>query len=57
MATKEVYFDVYCPQCVHFEKLVTEDPCFDCLNYVCNYDSYKPVKFEPKVETKEGKSA
>lgn len=46
MATKEVLFSEYCPKCKHYEKLPSEDPCWDCLNQGWNYDSHKPIKFE-----------
>ena len=53
MTTKEVYFDRYCPKCVHTDKDATEDPCFDCLNCGFNYDSHKPVYFEEDEKKKE----
>lgn len=48
MATKEVYFDKYCPKCKHYEKSESEDPCYECLEDGWNSDSHKPVKFEEK---------
>ena len=45
---KEVYFDVFCPKCKHWEKTESEDPCYDCLEDGWNVDSHKPVKFEEK---------
>lgn len=48
MATKEVYFDKYCPKCKHYEKSESEDPCYECLEDGWNDDSHKPVKFEEK---------
>lgn len=48
MATKEVYFDKYCPNCKHCEKSESEDPCYECLEDGWNNDSHKPVKFEEK---------
>lgn len=50
MATKEVQFDIWCPQCVHYNKDATEDPCWDCLNQGWNIDSHKPICFEAKEE-------
>lgn len=49
-ATKEVRFDIYCPICQHGKKREDEDPCYDCLENGFNYDSHKPVKFEPIEE-------
>lgn len=58
MATKEVYFDVYCPLCKHYKKDESEDPCWDCLNEGMNEDSHKPWKFEKQesVQKTEGDS-
>lgn len=50
MATKEVRFDLYCPQCAHYDKQAQDDPCWDCLNQGWNYDSHKPIKYEKKAE-------
>ena len=52
MATKEVYFDVYCKKCKHWEKSESEDPCYDCLEDGWNDDSHKPVRFEEKDDEK-----
>ena len=57
MATKEVLFNEYCPKCKHYEKLPSEDPCWDCLNQGWNYDSHKPIKFEADEEKEKEKSA
>lgn len=46
MATKEVYFEIYCHKCKYWEKKENEDPCWDCLENAWNEDSHKPVKFE-----------
>ena len=43
---KEVDFKQYCKICKHWEKDVSEDPCFDCLAEPANLNSHKPVKFE-----------
>lgn len=48
--TKEVYFNIYCPQCVHYSKAESEDPCWDCLENGYNFDSHRPVKFKNKDE-------
>ena len=45
---KEVYFDVYCEKCVHFDDPDEEDPCNECLSYPMNYDSHKPVRFKER---------
>lgn len=55
MATKEVYFDQYCPLCAHCDKDVVEDPCYDCMTQGFNYDSHKPIRFE-EDEKKKGKT-
>lgn len=51
MATKEVYFDEYCPTCKHYEKSESEDPCYDCLEDGWNEDSHKPTKWVKKDES------
>ena len=47
-STKEVYFYVWCPRCVHSDKEGTEDPCNECLTEGFNIDSHKPVNFVKK---------
>lgn len=49
---KEVYFNTYCPKCVHEKKAETEDPCYDCLLMGYNSESHKPVRFEEKQSSK-----
>lgn len=55
--TKEVYFDVWCPNCKWYtvpEVVIEEDgatskdttPCHECLNEPSNEYSHKPIKFE-----------
>lgn len=44
--TKEVYYNIYCPACMHYEKGEEEDPCHDCLNQGWNYNSHKPIRFD-----------
>lgn len=43
---KEVYYDVYCKQCVHAKVSETEEPCNECLAQGWNENSHKPVKYE-----------
>ena len=50
---KEVYFDMYCHTCVHFDKSGCEEPCDDCLSEPVNTYSHKPVKYVEK-EKKNG---
>ena len=45
---KIVMFECWCPKCKHSNRLETEDPCNECLNYPANEDSTKPVKWEAK---------
>lgn len=42
---KEVYFDVYCERCKHWEKDALESPCDHCLDNPMNLQSHKPVDF------------
>lgn len=51
MSTKEVRFDLYCKQCLHWEKSEAEDPCWDCLNQGWNDDSHKPIYFEERSDS------
>jgi len=50
--TKEVFFDIYCKRCVHWDKAESEDPCYDCLDEPVNEDSHKPLYFKEKEELK-----
>lgn len=50
--TKEVRFDIYCKRCKSKDKRENEDPCWDCLESGFNYDSHKPINFEPADESK-----
>lgn len=43
---KEVYFNVYCPKCKHWETNDWEDPCDICLATGSNENTHKPVYFE-----------
>lgn len=45
---KEVYFDQYCPTCLHKKKKENEKPCFKCLQHPSNTDSHKPIKWQKK---------
>lgn len=42
---KEVYFDQWCPKCVHKDVAEADEPCFACLAEPANVDSHKPVKY------------
>ena len=48
MATKEVYFDLYCNGCKNFGTPEGDEPCNECLANPCNEDSHKPVNFKSK---------
>ena len=50
MATKEVYFLDYCPECIHYTEPDDKYPCDDCLAHPWNTDSHKPVEFVQKAE-------
>ena len=52
-AYKEVYFDMYCHTCIHFDKSGCEEPCDDCLGEPVNVYSHKPTKYLEK-EKKNG---
>ena len=41
---KEVYFDMYCHNCIHFDKVGDEEPCDECLSEPMNIYSHKPSK-------------
>lgn len=45
---KEVYFDQYCPKCVHKDVAESESPCDECLSEPVNQNSHKPVKYVEK---------
>lgn len=51
MARKEVYFNQYCPTCMHRDVSETEDPCNDCLAHGNNEDSHKPIRYKEKDDT------
>lgn len=59
---KIVFFDIYCHKCKHWDSDELEDPCNECLTYGGNFDSHKPVNYEPsddetltkKLKTKKG---
>jgi len=50
MATKEVFYDIYCENCLFKDLPETEDPCDTCLDYPSNEDSHKPLYFKPKSD-------
>lgn len=43
-----VKFHEYCPNCVHWEKSESEDPCWECLDNPENGESRAPVHFEER---------
>lgn len=44
---KEVYFDIYCKKCLHWEVNEGEEPCNTCLAYPANEGfSHKPLYYE-----------
>lgn len=45
---KEVWYDEYCKNCVHWQLTEAEEPCDECLNEPVNEDSHKPLYFEEK---------
>lgn len=45
---KEVRFDVWCQKCIHEKKKETEEPCDECLECGCNWNSTRPVHFKKK---------
>ena len=46
---KEVYFDIFCPLCIHKDEKETEMPCDECLAQPYNEFSHTPINFEGKV--------
>lgn len=46
MATKEVYFGIWCNKCKHKDKLEAESPCWECLDEPSNEDSHRPQYYE-----------
>ena len=49
---KEVYFDMYCHNCIHFDKVSDEEPCDECLSEPMNIYSHKPTKYVEKEKLK-----
>lgn len=45
---KEVFFEIYCPQCKNEDTEETKDPCNECLAFGWNIDSHKPIHFKEK---------
>lgn len=45
---KEVNFYIYCKKCKYEKLNEAEDPCNECLERGMNYQTEKPLKFEPK---------
>lgn len=48
--TKEVRYDVYCPNCKHYEKSEAEDPCYECLDQGWNENTHRPIYYEEKED-------
>ena len=48
---KEVYFGMYCQECLHGKKAEEEPPCCDCLEVPARYGSHIPEKFEQKPKS------
>lgn len=46
---KEVYFDQYCPSCIHKDTAEEQEPCCTCLAYPSNEYSHRPIKWEGKT--------
>lgn len=49
---KEVYFDMYCHNCIYFDKICDEEPCGECLSEPMNIYSHKPTKYVEKEKLK-----
>ena len=43
---REVYFNIYCKSCKHWDVKDTDDPCNECLSNPANIDSHKPILYE-----------
>lgn len=43
---KEVYFDIFCPLCEHYNNEETDLPCNECLAQGYNENSHTPIKFK-----------
>lgn len=52
---KEVYFDTYCQNCIHFDKAGDEEPCNECLGEPANLYSHKPTKYVEKEKKNDRK--
>lgn len=44
---READFEKYCQTCKYKDLNEVKDPCNDCLDQTYNYDTDKPVKYEP----------
>ena len=44
---KIVRFDIWCERCKHFQEDEDNDACYECLHEPMNFESTKPVKFDP----------
>lgn len=45
---KEVFFDQYCPTCVHKDEPETDDVCNECLNEPGRQYTHKPLNYKEK---------
>lgn len=50
----EVYFFGACAKCKHKDLPGDEEPCNECLENSTNFETHKPVKFEPVKERNNG---
>lgn len=46
---REVDYATYCPKCVNFKVLETDEPCNECLTECAREGTVKPVKLEEKT--------
>lgn len=47
---REVDYATYCPKCVNFKVLETDEPCNECLTECAREDTVKPLNFKDKRE-------
>ena len=45
---KIVDYDLYCPECQHWDAPSTDDPCDECLRECTNLNSHRPINFKEK---------
>jgi hypothetical protein len=46
---REVDYATYCPKCVNFKVLETDEPCNECLTECAREGTVKPVNFKEKT--------